>query len=132
MNHNLSNIVGLPLTPCLEREESQVTGDDKTMDELKEDYHYLPNTVMYSIATRSIIAMLYIDLPLGSTRRIEACAPITLFTEVDYTDDLPCLLYHGGNSNTVQATVMIWTDKLRYNNGIDKPMNLIKHLKTVA
>ena len=99
------------------------------MEDLKEDYHYLPNTVMYSIATRSIIAMLHIDLPLGSTRRIEACAPITLFTDVDYTDDLPCLLYHGENSNAVQATVMIWTDKLRYNDGIDRPMNLVKHLE---
>ena len=87
---------------------------------------------MYSIATRSIIAMMLVDLPLGSTRRIEACAPITLFTDVDYTDDLPCLLYHGGNSNTVQATVMIWTDKLRYNDGIDRPMNLVKHLEPKA
>ena len=113
-------------------EKSQATLDHKTMDDLKEEYHYLPNTMMYSIATRSIIAMLYIDLPLGSTRRIEACAPITLFTDVDYTDDLPCLLYHGGNSNTVQATVMIWTDKLRYNDGIDRPMNLVKHLEPKA
>ena len=132
MNNNLSNIVGLPLAPCLEREEFPATLDHKTMEDLKEDYHYLPNTVMYSIATRSVIAMLYIDLPLGSTRRIEACAPITLFTEVDYTDDLPCLLFHGGNNNTVQATVMIWADKLRYNDGIDRPMNLVKPLKTVA
>ena len=132
MNNNLSNIVGLPLAPCLEREEFPATLDHKTMEDLKEDYHYLPNTVMYSIATRSVIAMLHIDLPLGSTRRIEACAPITLFTEVDYTDDLPCLLFHGGYNNTVQATVMIWPDKLRYNDGLDKPMNLVKPLKTVA
>ena len=131
MNNNLSNIVGLPLAPCLEREEFPATLDHKTMEDLKEDYHYLPNTVMYSIATRSVIAMLHIDLPLGSTRRIEACAPITLFTEVDYTDDLPCLLFHGGN-NTVQATVMIWADKLRYNDGIDRPMGLVKPLKTMA
>ena len=101
------------------------------MEDMKEDHYYLPNTVMYSIATKSIIAMLHIDLPLGSTRRIEACAPITLFTEVDYTDDLPCLLFHGGN-NTVQATVMIWADKLRYNDGIDRPMGLVKPLKTMA
>ena len=131
MNNNLSNLVGLPLAPCLEREEFPATLDDRAMYEVKEDYHYLPNTVMYSIATRSVIAMLYIDLPLGSTRRIEACAPITLFTEVDYTDDLPCLLFHGGN-NTVQATVMIWADKLRYNDGIDRPMGLVKPLKTMA
>ena len=131
MNNNLSNLVGLPLAPCLEREEFPATLDDRAMYEVKEDYHYLPNTVMYSIATRSVIAMLHIDLPLGSTRRIEACAPITLFTEVDYTDDLPCLLFHGGN-NTVQATVMIWADKLRYNDGIDRPFNLVKPLKTMA
>ena len=87
---------------------------------------------MYSIATRSIIAMLLVNLSLGSTRRIEACAPITLFTDVDYTDDLPCLLYRGENSNAVQATVMIWTDKLRYNDGIDRPMNLLKHLEPKA
>ena len=121
----------MPLAPCLEREEFPATLDDKAMYEVKGDYHYLPNTVMYSIATRSVIAMLHIDLPLGSTRRIEACAPITLFTEVDYTDDLPCLLFHGGN-NTVQATVMIWADKLRYNDGIDRPMGLVKPLKTMA
>ena len=126
MNNNLPNIVGLPLAPCLEREEFPATVDHKTMEELKEDYHYLPNTVMYSIATRSVIAMLYIDLPLGSTRKLEACVPITLFTEVNYTDDLPCLLFHGGHHTPVQATVMIWTDKLRYNDGVDKPMNLIK------
>ena len=131
MNNNLSNLVGLPLAPCLEREEFPATLDDRAMYEVKEDYHYLPNTVMYSIATRSVIAMLHIDLPLGSTRRIEACAPITLFTEVDYTDDLPCLLFHGGN-NTVQATVMIWADKLRYNDGIDRPLGLVKPLKTMA
>ena len=126
MNNNLPNIVGLPLAPCLEREEFPATVDHKTMEELKEDYHYLPNTVMYSIATKSVIAMLYIDLPLGSTRKLEACVPITLFTEVNYTDDLPCLLFHGGHHTPVQATVMIWTDKLRYNDGVDKPMNLIK------
>ena len=102
------------------------------MEEMKEDHYYLPNTVMYSIATKSIIAMLHIDLPLGSTRRIEACAPITLFTEVDYTDDLPCLLFHGGYNHTVQATVMIWADKLRYNDDLDKPMHLVKPLKTVV
>ena len=122
----------MPLAPCLEREEFPATLDDKTMDELKGDYHYLPNTVMYGVATRSIIAMLHIDLPLGSTRKIEACAPITLFTEVDYTDDLPCLLFHGGYNTPVQATVMIWTDKLRYNDGIDRPMDLVKPLKTMA
>ena len=126
MNNNLSNLVGLPLAPCLEREEFPATLDDRAMYEVKEDYHYLPNTVMYSIATRSVIAMLYIDLPLGSTRKLEACVPITLFTEVNYTDDLPCLLFHGGHHTPVQATVMIWTDKLRYNDGVDKPMNLIK------
>ena len=126
MNNNLSNLVGLPLAPCLEREEFPATSDDRTMDELKGDYYYLPNTVMYSIATRSVIAMLYIDLPLGSTRKLEACVPITLFTEVNYTDDLPCLLFHGGHHTPVQATAMIWTDKLRYNDGVDKPMNLIK------
>ena len=102
------------------------------MDELKGDYHYLPNTVMYGVATRSIIAMLLVDLPLGSTRRIEACAPITLFTDVDYTDNLPFLLYYGEDNNAVQVTVMIWGDKLRYNDNIDRPMNLVKHLKTVA
>ena len=102
------------------------------MEDMKEDHYYLPNTLMYSIATKSIIAMLHIDLPLGSTRRIEACAPITLFTEVDYTNDLPCLLFHGGNNNTVQATVMIWADKLRYNDGTDRHMNLVKQLEPRA
>ena len=116
----------MPLAPCLEREEFPATLDDRTMDELKGDYYYLPNTVMYGVATRSIIAMLHIYLPLGSTRKLEACVPITLFTEVNYTDDLPCLLFHGGHHTPVQATVMIWTDKLRYNDGVDKPMNLIK------
>ena len=99
---------------------------------MKEDHYYLPNTLMYSIATKSIIAMLHIDLPLGSTRRIEACAPITLFTEVDYTNDLPCLLFHGGYNHTVQATVMIWADKLRYNDGTDRHMNLVKQLEPRA
>ena len=87
---------------------------------------------MYSVATRSIIAMMLVDLPLGSTKKIEASVPITLFNDVNYTDNLPCLLYHGENSSTVQATVMIWTDKLRYNDNIDRPMNLVKHLKPRA
>ena len=122
----------MPLAVYLEEEGSQATLEHRTLDNVEKDSYYLPYTRMYSVATKSIIAMLLVDLPLGSTRRIEACAPITLFTDVDYTDNLPCLLYHGGNSNAVQATVMIWTDKLRSNDNIDRPMNLVKHLEPIA
>ena len=87
---------------------------------------------MYSVATKSILAMLLVDLSLGTTRKIEANVPITLFTEVDYSDNLPLLLYYEGDNNAVQVTVMIWGDKLRYNDSTDRPMNLVKHLKTVA
>ena len=102
------------------------------MDDFEGDFHYLPYTVMYSVATRSITAMLLVDLPLGSTRKIEASVPITLFTDVDYTDNLPFLLYFGEDSKAIKVTVMIWGDKLRYNDDTDRPMNLVKHLKTVA
>ena len=122
----------MPLAVYLEEEGSQVTLDHRTLDDVERNFYYLPYTIMYSVATRSIIAMMIVDLPLGSTKKIEASVPITLFTDVDYTDNLPCLLYHGENSNAVQATVMIWTDKLRYNDGIDRPMNLVKHLEPKA
>ena len=87
---------------------------------------------MYSVAARSVVAMLLVDLPLGSTRRIEATVPVTLFTDVDYADNLPFLLYFGEDRKAIKVTVMIWGDKLRYNDGTDRPMNLIKHLRPRA
>ena len=132
MNNNLSNIVGLPLAPCLEREESQAILDHKIINDFEGEFHYLPYTVMYSVTARSVVAMLLVDLPLGSSRKIEATVPITLFTDVDYDDSLPSLLYFGEDRKAIKVTVMIWGDKLRYNDGIERPMNLVKHLKTVA
>ena len=122
----------MPLAVYLEEEGSQATLDHRTLDDVEREFYYLPYTIMYSVATKSIIAMMLVDLPLGSTRKIEASVPIILFTDVDYTDNLPSLLYHGGNSNAVQVTVMIWVEKLKYNDGTDRPMNLIKHLRPRA
>ena len=132
MNINLSNTVGLPLEHYLKGEGSRAILDHKTPNEFEGDFFYLPWMIMYSVATKSITAMLLVDLPLGSTRKIEATVPITLFTDVDYTDNLPSLLYFGEDRKAIKVTVMIWGDKLRYNDGIDRPMNLVKHLKTVA
>ena len=132
MNINLSNIVGLPLEPYLKGEGSRAILDHKTLSDFEGDFYYLPWTIMYSVATKSITAMLLVDIPLGTTRKIEANVPITLFTDVDYTDNLPFLLYYGEDNNTVQVTVMIWGDKLRYNDNIDRPMNLVKHLRPRA
>ena len=102
------------------------------MEDFEGKFHYLPYTVMYSVTARSVVAMLLVDLPLGSSRKIEATVPITLFTDVDYDDSLPSLLYFGEDRKAIKVTVMIWGDKLRYNDGIERPMNLVKHLKTVA
>ena len=87
---------------------------------------------MYSVTARSVVAMLLVDLPLGPTRKIEATVPLTLFTDVNYDDNLPSLLYFGEDREAVKATVMIWGDKLRYNDNIDRPMNLVKHLRPRA
>ena len=132
LNINLSNTVGLPLEHYLKGEGSRAILDHKTLNEFEGDFFYLPWMIMYSVATKSIIAMLLVDLSLGTTRKIEANVPITLFTEVDYTDNLPLLLYYGEDNNAVQVTVMIWGDKLRYNDNIDRPMNLVKHLRPRA
>ena len=102
------------------------------MEDFEGKFHYLPYTVMYSVTARSVVAMLLVDLPLGSTRKIEATVPITLFTDVDYTDNLPFLLYFGEDRKAIKVTVMIWGDKLRYNDGTDRPMNLVKHLEPKA